>query len=257
MRGETIPKSGVTGVTGVTAVSGYVSKSLKLQWLRELRVKNANLENAAREHVTDAVTGLPAPGAVELDEVNGMGAKPPARFSALYETVADYARRLIHYARQDGLALEIKGRRLVIIIGSKSNTDLLGELWKHEAAIIAALELPTWHPRPFPKIEALPPFGTEEPGQRFEKAFRDFCQQCPPGVPFSRWEQAAFDAASLFGMWGTQLTALGFMPGDMLDVPRDGKQVGLAWFMRGSPVMALGKGMAQLQDGRIWRSGKR
>jgi hypothetical protein len=131
---------------------------------------------------------------------------------------------------------------------------LLGELRAHETAIVAALKLPAWHPRPYPKIEALPPFGTEEPGPRFEKAFRDFCQQCPPGVTMRLWQAAAYVAATLFGMWGTQLTALGFMPGDMLDIPRDGKEGGLAWFMRGTPVMALGKGMAQLRDGRIWSS---
>ena len=28
---------------------------------------------------------------------------------------------------------------------------------------------------------------------------------------------------------------------------------GLAWFMRGSPIMAIGPRMAQVQDGRIWR----
>jgi hypothetical protein len=62
-----------------------------------------------------------------------------ARFSDLYENEADYARALIRYARHDGLGLTIKDARLVISIGSKSDTDLLGKLRAHEYAVIEAL----------------------------------------------------------------------------------------------------------------------
>jgi hypothetical protein len=71
------------------------------------------------------------------------------------------------------------------------------------------------------------------------------------------WQAAISDAADLFSHWGLQLIALGFTPGDLFDGPHSGKEAGLAWFMRGSPVVALGKGMAQLRDGRIWRRSER
>jgi hypothetical protein len=49
----------------------------------------------------------------------------------LYETEADYAQRLIVYAKQDGLSLTVKAGQLVIAIGTKSDADLLGELRAH------------------------------------------------------------------------------------------------------------------------------
>jgi hypothetical protein len=68
------------------------------------------------------------------------------------------------------------------------------------------------------------------------------------------WQAAISDAADLFSHWGLRLIALGFNPGDLSDVPHSGKEGGgLCWFMKGSPVMAPGKGMAQLRNARIWR----
>ena len=79
--------------------------------------------------------------------------------------------------------------------------------------------------------------------------------QYPPGVRLIAWQAAITDAAELSSYWGLQLISLGFTPNDLFAVSHDGNQGGLVWFMTGSPVMALGNGMAQLQDGRIWRRG--
>ena len=204
---------------------------MKLQWLRELRVKNANLENAAREHVTDAVTGLPAYDGVEVDESKGMGAKPSARFSALYETVADYARALIRYAWKDGLGLTIKDGRLVISIGSKSDGDLLGELRAHETAVMDILRegrakgaisiRPAQPAEAFrPPIVRVPPFGCDTVPERFRAAWEAILGQCPTGVRPIIWQAAISDAADLFSYWGLQLVSLGFTPGDVFEVPR-------------------------------------
>jgi hypothetical protein len=72
-------------------------------------------------------------------------------------------------------------------------------------------------------------------------------------APPRLWRAAISDAAGLFGTWGLQLVTLGFTPADIFDIPHSGKPGGLAWFMRGSPVMALGPGFAKLQDGRMCR----
>jgi hypothetical protein len=64
---------------------------------------------------------------------------------------------------------------------------------------------------------------------------------------------AIYDAALLFGDFGQLLDEYRWPPGDIFDVPQDGKQGGLVWFIKGSPVVALGRQMAQTQDGRIWR----
>jgi hypothetical protein len=169
-----------------------------------------------------------------LQPLVAMGGPEATRFSDLYATEADYARALIRYARQDGLTLEIRDHRLVISIGSKSDGDLLGELRAHETAVMDVLR----EGRAKGAISIHPAQPAE--------AFRPPTVRVPP---------FGCDAADLFSYWGLQLVSLGFTPGDVFDVPRHDKPGGLAWFVNGSPVMALGKGMAQLQDGRIWRRG--
>jgi hypothetical protein len=52
----------------------------------------------------------------------------PGRFSDLYEAEADYARRLIVDARQDGLSLTVKDRRLVTGIGGDRQA-LVNHAW--------------------------------------------------------------------------------------------------------------------------------
>jgi hypothetical protein len=108
--------------------------------------------------------------------------------------------------------------------------------------------VPAWCPLPYPRIEVLPPFGCPEPPAPFLKAFGDFCQQCPLGVPFRDWEQAAIDVAAVFGGWGLTLVNFRYETGDIFALPG-----GLVWFIKGSPVMAIGRNMAQCRDGRIWR----
>jgi hypothetical protein len=39
-------------------------------------------------------------------------------------------------------------------------------------------------------------------------------------------------------------------PGDLFDVPHDGKQGGLAWHIHGKPVISLIGNVAYLADGR-------
>jgi hypothetical protein len=96
--------------------------------------------------VVEATGDIPEPLIVELRRQKPeilaalkASKKSSARVSDLWETETDYARALIRYARQDDLGLTIKNGRLVISIGSKSDADLLGELRKHEAAVIACL----------------------------------------------------------------------------------------------------------------------
>src|SRR5262249_54153051 len=105
-------------------------------------------------------------------------------------------------------------------------------------------------------IVKVPPFGCDTVPERFNAAWEAMLAQCPPGVRPIVWQAATTDAADLFGYWGLQLKNLGFVPGDLFDVPHDGRQGGLAWFKKGSPVLALGRGFANLGDGRIWRAGR-
>jgi hypothetical protein len=43
---------------------------------------------------------------------------------------------------------------------------------------------------------------------------------------------------------GAELNRLHWTPGNLFDVPHDGRQGGLAWFLHGEHVVALGPGRA-------------
>ncbi len=99
------------------------------------------------------------------------------------------------------------------------------------------------------------PFGSGKVPERYLAAWQALLAQCPPSAKPIVWEAAIYDAATLFGDFGTLLVEYGWTPADLFDVPRDGG--GLAWFIKGNPVVAIGRAMAQLQDGRIWRRASR
>jgi hypothetical protein len=72
MRGVVPPKTGVAGVVGVAGMSATCSKPLKLQRLRQLRVKNDELANDVIWGVVVDVAGVADPDQVELEERKGM-----------------------------------------------------------------------------------------------------------------------------------------------------------------------------------------
>jgi hypothetical protein len=206
-----------------------------------------------RDLVVEADGSLPEPLIAELrrhkpDVIAALteSVAASAPFSGLYATEADYARRLLAYARQDGLSLTVKDGRLIIAIGSKSDVNLVGDLRAHESAVIEAL---VTEPGFRPPIVKVPPFGCDAVPERFKAAWEAMLAQCPPGVRPIAWQTAIIDAADLFGHWGSQLVALGFTPNDLFAVPRHGKAGGLAWFMRGSPAMALDDVLVIIIDG--------
>jgi hypothetical protein len=103
-----------------------------------------------------------------------------------------------------------------------------------------------------PRIVREPPFGSDGVPSRYLTAWHDLLAQCPPGVKPLIWEATIYDAASLFGMWGEELVRLGWVRGDLFDVPREGKTGGLAWAIKGGFVVTLGPERVFLQDGRIF-----
>jgi hypothetical protein len=60
------------------------------------------------------------------------------------------------------------------------------------------------------------------------------------------WLRAVFDTARLFGFWGLQLENHSWPADAIFEHPH-----GLAWFIRGGQVAALGRDMAQMEDGRV------
>ncbi len=75
------------------------------------------------------------------------------------------------------------------------------------------------------------------------------CQK-PMAVSDDEQRQAIDDAALLLDQWGSLAVEFQWSPGDLFDVPRDGKLGGLVWFLKGEAVRALGPAHATTESGR-------
>ena len=78
--------------------------------------------------------------------------------------------------------------------------------------------------------------------------------QChpPKGAPNEEWRQVIDDAGRFLDQWGSRAVEFGWTPGDLFDVPCDGVQGGLAWFLEGEDVRSLGPEHAVTRSGRAF-----
>jgi hypothetical protein len=104
-------------------------------------------------------------------------------------------------------------------------------------------------PWPEPTINGTPPFGSDEVPDRYEAEWKALLARCPPWATEWQWTAAIFDSRNLFGEWGAELLRLDWQPSAIFD-----RWQGLAWFLKGSPVTALGPRHAFLHDGRIFET---
>jgi hypothetical protein len=95
------------------------------------------------------------------------------------------------------------------------------------------------------------PFGLDRPPPLLKAAWLRLLEGCPEGVQPVTWEMAVFDLALFFGDWGRLITDWRWTAADVFDCP-----TGLAWSIKSSPVLSIGKGMAMMRDERIWRKPK-
>jgi hypothetical protein len=105
---------------------------------------------------------------------------------------------------------------------------------------------------PSPRIVMKAHFGFDGVPPCYASAWQALLSQCPAGVGLYVWEAAIYDGADLFGWWGAELDRFHWPPGDLFDVPYDGRRGGLAWFIRGDPVVALGPAKAFTQARRVF-----
>jgi hypothetical protein len=62
--------------------------------------------------------------------------------------------------------------------------------------------------------------------------------------------QAINDAGRFLDAWRALAAEFQWSPGDLFDVPRDGKPGGLVWFLKGEAVRALGHAHATTESAR-------
>jgi hypothetical protein len=164
------------------------------------------------------------------------------------------ARQAIDAAASAGIRIAVDGGDLVLEADGSIPDAIVADFKQHKPEILGLLRsapppvAPSWWPKPHPAIRRELPFGSDNVPARYEAAWQALLPQCPPGVTPFVWEAAIYDAALLFGDFGSLLDHYRWVPGDLFDLPG-----GLVWFIKGSPVVAIGRSMAQTQDGRIWR----
>jgi hypothetical protein len=77
----------------------------------------------------------------------------------------------------------------------------------------------------------------------------------PAIVSDDQWRLAVNDAGLFLDRLGAQGVQFGWSPADLFDVPREGKQGGLIWFLRGDRVRALGPEHAVTESERVFDCG--
>jgi hypothetical protein len=107
---------------------------------------------------------------------------------------------------------------------------------------------------PAPCIIREPPFGSDGVPLRYRAAWQTLLAQCPHGMRTIVWEAAIYDTALLFSDFGAELARLDWTACDLFDAPHRGTEGGLVWFIKGSPVVTIGRTVAFTQDGRLYRS---
>jgi hypothetical protein len=76
--------------------------------------------------------------------------------------------------------------------------------------------------------------------------------QRPAGIPEIQRRQTVDAAGRFLDEWGSLAETFGWLPGDLFDVPHDGRAGGLAWFLMGERVRALGPEHAITLSGRVF-----
>jgi hypothetical protein len=79
--------------------------------------------------------------------------------------------------------------------------------------------------------------------------------QRPFGVSEFEWRLALDDGGQFLDAWGAAAATMRWTPGELFDVPRDGRPGGLVWQLKGERVDALGEDRARLADGRTIKRG--
>jgi hypothetical protein len=117
---------------------------------------------------------------------------------------------------------------------------------------ITTTPAPTNGPWPEPKITKGSYFGADQVPSRYEPGWRALLAGCPSWAAPLQWEMAIFSLRDLFAEWGAELCRLNWRPEDIFD-----RWHGIAWFLRGQHVTAVGPRHAFLEDGRVFeRTGR-
>jgi hypothetical protein len=146
------------------------------------------------------------------------------------------AAALLEKARQTGIALTVVDSKLRLEADDEPPAELVEAIVRQKTEIIALLAGNDAPNEPTPTVP-----------ERYLDAWAGFQLQCPGDVTGQAWRQAIVDAGRFLAQWGKLADSFGWSPGDLFDVPRD-DAMGLAWWLKGRTVTALGPEHASVGD---------
>jgi hypothetical protein len=164
------------------------------------------------------------------------------------------AREALTSAARHGVEVRLDGENLTLEAATAPPDAVIAAIKQNKPEIVALLRAPAAYPAP--RIVKEPPFGCDQVPARYVSALEALLAQRPPRIELYVWESAIYDAADLFGWWGAELARLGWPADAIFALPHDGEPGGLAWFIRGDPVVSLGPHRAFTQAGRIFDQGE-
>lgn len=72
------------------------------------------------------------------------------------------------------------------------------------------------------------------------------------GIDEARWWQTIDAGGRFLDQWGSLASEFGWTPGDLFDMPGDGKTGGLLWWLSGEAVRSLGPEHAIAVSGGVF-----
>jgi hypothetical protein len=169
------------------------------------------------------------------------------------------AAAVIKEAAECGVRISLNGRNLALKAPAKPSAALLAKLKQHKAEIAALLQqgaAPSIEEPPEPddvELEERKAMATGSVPEPYLDAWARLQCQRPTGFPEEVWRQAMDDGGCFLDRLGKHAPELGWMPGDLFNVPSDGRRGGLVWFLRGEGVNQIGIDYAQTTSGRVFK----
>jgi hypothetical protein len=148
-----------------------------------------------------------------------------------------------------GVSVTSTGDKLVLRSREKPPDDLLNRLRQHKAEIIALLRQDCPEPE-LADIEERKGMAMGSVPEPYLDAWARVQLQKPLRVSDDEWSRAVDDAGRFLDQWGSLAVEYGWTPGDLFDVPHDGRMGGVAWFIGGETVRVLGPRRAVTDSGR-------
>jgi hypothetical protein len=162
------------------------------------------------------------------------------------------AQAILKEAADLGVSVSLDGEHLSLKAAQKPPPALLAALQKHKSKILSLLRSDCCTEPNEAALEERAALASGSVPEQYLDAWARLQCQKPRQVSVADWRQAIDAARRFLDKWGSIADTFGWSPGDLFDVPREGRPGGLAWFLAGETVRALGPEHAITTSDRVY-----